>query len=1151
MAMPPTIYGPDGRPLDRDWPEDGLAIPQVYQVAALMGGAWHTYWQSSWDEARKQDRQHALAMENDIHYAGLLQERYLSLLTLKWHVGVDNEKDARQKALKGALERIVRATPFLGQCRLSTAQAIWFGRAANQRQYVWQDMLLPDVNFQPQQGAGAAPGNFGNGAGGAASPAPGAAPAAANRMSGLLGGGAPAAITSTEKSRPVLVIQKHAPVHGDSIGHEWDGTPMVLMSPSKATELQGAETAPSDLGGTWVKLRGSWRERFIVHAHEWRAAEFFQWDRAERVHGVGVRNTLYWSWWCKSQYLTWINAFYQRFGLGLRVWYFEQGNAASYAAVSKAAKENADRVNILVPVRTDKSGKVVGGVEVANTPVEGASALLELRKYMEDQEERYVVGQTLSSDHKGSGGLGGSGAAEFQQNTKLQVTKWDADNEGETYTRDWLDVLRRWCFPECRDIPARWVNNVPDPEAESKLEGAQIFTGLGGAVKEDEILGLIGLSAPEPGDKTLGGQQPGAPAVPGLPELGAAGGNGKPPDRNGVGKERYAAHDVSGEARDPEGKWLAGHPFKGLSRDEQHAHLEKEVAGFDRPTPDPNPRGYDLKKLPRGLDADQFVADLTGAVAEAARKDAFKRPNVETLYSEVGKEHGLSLHAFQGALAKLAVDGVIRLGAFTQAWNGMPNLEHLIPFDRETKYYVTKGDKSAPKRHARQRYAAHDDQARVPAGSPDGGRFTDGAHLAHDERKLLAEHRRGKREKRAAYHRAQKQLSRAWDGRPTLHLENEKDAELTALVDQVFAPNPDVPKATRLKEAGELADKARGWAEELEKGPVPVDEEAWPNPKPQTREHAKTIKVLRAVADHAEAVGKALEGPARHARGGEVQRYSGVWSESAHPRGQPDNAGQFAPAGGGRAGATGHDTLPKRPPVPVAAPAPAAPKKVKKKYGPSKAKVAYWEGDKPEVVNETIRENLGLKATPELVASLVGAPDDATVEIGVTKAGQLVVSVEHPTFTAKRYIGNDDDGYLFIKNDEFFMKPGAQGKGLGSDVFGRQVEQAQEMGIDYIKCHAAKDNPRNPEKPHNGYYTWPRLGYDQSLEDLADEEPGLASTVRKKFPGAKMILDVMRTKEGRDWWKANGTDLFEMRFDLSTGSRSLRVLGAYLEERAA
>ncbi len=66
---------------------------------------------------------------------------------------------------------------------------------------------------------------------------------------------------------------------------------------------------------------------------------------------------------------------------------------------------------------------------------------------------------------------------------------------------------------------------------------------------------------------------------------------------------------------------------------------------------------------------------------------------------------------------------------------------------------------------------------------------------------------------------------------------------------------------------------------------------------------------------------------------------------------------------------------------------------------------------------------------------------------------------------------------MWIEIDIFTTKDDAPA-GWGRDVFTRQVETAHAMGVDRIQTHGVgccKD-PR-----WNGYYTWPRFGYDAPL----------------------------------------------------------------------
>ena len=204
-------------------------------------------------------------------------------------------------------------------------------------------------------------------------------------------------------------------------------------------------------------------------------------------------------------------------------------------------------------------------------------------------------------------------------------------------------------------------------------------------------------------------------------------------------------------------------------------------------------------------------------------------------------------------------------------------------------------------------------------------------------------------------------------------------------------------------------------------------------------------------------------------------------------------------------------------------------------------------------------------ASPEenrraLVACL-GMPDDATVR--ASRAGDyqtlfsddkpmrgavgVRVSVDHPKMgRVFRFVGIDHEGRRFIKNEIVEIKPAFQGEGLGADIFAKQVEAAASEGIDYIATHAAG----GPGEKMNGYYTWPRFGYDQRLDSPASVGRAF-DEARARFPGAESILDVMSTKEGRDWWKDNGKDLYDAKFDLDPAGRSMAVMSAYQGERAA
>lgn len=279
------------------------------------------------------------------------------------------------------------------------------------------------------------------------------------------------------------------------------------------------------------------------------------------------------------------------------------------------------------------------------------------------------------------------------------------------------------------------------------------------------------------------------------------------------------------------------------------------------------------------------------------------------------------------------------------------------------------------------------------------------------------------------------------------------------------------------------------------------------------------------------------------------------------------------------------------PPTASAAPAPvdektdAGPKSEKKdvtlgkdKLPKSQAKVLnhpkFHEGKA-----NSILENVFAKGSPEennkALAASLGMPDDARVWIGeagpyqgqftddTPKPGAIGVRVHivHPQLgETRRFIGIDKDGKKFIRNEIITVKAGSRAAGLGAQIFSRQVEGAADNGFDYIETHAATGNGTM-----NGYATWPKFGYDQSLTDpsiRSRKDKAVFERVRAKFPEAKTVLDVMSSPGGAEWWsgtknpdgsfvRGNGTDLYNARFDLNPDSRSVKVMSRYLEKRAA
>jgi hypothetical protein len=148
----------------------------------------------------------------------------------------------------------------------------------------------------------------------------------------------------------------------------------------------------------------------------------------------------------------------------------------------------------------------------------------------------------------------------------------------------------------------------------------------------------------------------------------------------------------------------------------------------------------------------------------------------------------------------------------------------------------------------------------------------------------------------------------------------------------------------------------------------------------------------------------------------------------------------------------------------------------------------------------------------------------------------------------ERTIMKDDNGDAFIYNDYFQVERGTRGRGIGSAALWDEVRAAQALGIKKIRTSAAGDGASLETNPgsFNGFYTWPRLGYDGQINP-----DGLPSELRGKMPkDSRSILDLFSIPGGAEWWKKNGHS-FSATFDTRPDSRSYRILSEYMRAAKA
>lgn len=200
-----------------------------------------------------------------------------------------------------------------------------------------------------------------------------------------------------------------------------------------------------------------------------------------------------------------------------------------------------------------------------------------------------------------------------------------------------------------------------------------------------------------------------------------------------------------------------------------------------------------------------------------------------------------------------------------------------------------------------------------------------------------------------------------------------------------------------------------------------------------------------------------------------------------------------------------------------------------------------YDSEDTKKIQDHSKSLLGRELTPEMASAITGASHGGTVEVSVMRHNTpfLELAAKTDTYKSNRMLQRDKNGKLYLYNDHFEVDKAHQGQGIGAQVLAHQVQEAEKLGVSYIATTAAgyKGHPK-----YNGYITWPKLGYDGPLEQ------GYKDELPDEFQKANTIQELFAMPGGAKAWEDHGSDI-ELTFDLTKGSKSRRILGAYMAKK--
>lgn len=429
-------------------------VPHIFTVAGQSGLAGKAYLNA--DEAIRHSEANAERMRVDCGIMECLEARQRASALLNWHIEPENES-AEAKIIASRLEKILKRTPRFLEMRRCLLEGIWYGRYGVANQFASREIA-------------------------------GARAIAVSRWEPRHGDKLVFRYDDGSRDYPIDQVGIRLGVHG--------------QVDTRALGLNRQQIEYTEFG--MVYWLSKWeRETAIIHKHAVEDGVFEDPYTSGRIHGVGVRSRIYWTWYAMVECLQRALEYLDRSAFGVELWRYPSNNARAKAETERAAKNNVGggRSVILVPVFPGDQQEMFG-VEHIEPGLQGVDRLLDVIKtFFGHKIKRYILGQTLTSEAD-STGLG-SGVADAHMATFADIVAYDSRNLEETLTQDLVRPLQKWNFPGSERHHMQFIIETEAPDVEKKLQALKQIWDMGFEIASADIADAAGVSIPTAGEQTV------------------------------------------------------------------------------------------------------------------------------------------------------------------------------------------------------------------------------------------------------------------------------------------------------------------------------------------------------------------------------------------------------------------------------------------------------------------------------------------------------------------------------------------------------------------------------------------------------------------------------------------------------------------------
>lgn len=429
-------------PFDVDLELAQTPLPQTATFRAMVNTMAKTYYPT--DEALRVAWENSRYMINDLAVAECIEKRRRDVALLDWSIQAEDERDKHLVEAARLTEKIIKKTPRFLQLRENLLYASWYGKYGVQLQ--WSRFLVGGI--------------------------------------------------------PRYCVYNWLPVNGDKIvfkllegtPYEQDTVGIRIGYKRDAIRQKYADQIGATEDGLAYFLTQEQRDRFIVHRHMIEDGDYHDPYSAGSIFGVGIRSRIYWTWYLMKETLAWLMEYIERSAFGFEIWYYPAGNEKARNAIKDAAENRIGHSGniILVPQMEGERGPTYQ-VQRIEPQMGGADVCVSIvKEFFQHQIKRYILGQTLTTE-SGSTGLG-SNLASIHLETYLQIIKYDAINLEETLSRDLVEKVRKFNFPQIDEGALRFKIATEEIDHKDRLDAMRQAYEMGLPIPANQVFEAAGMT---------------------------------------------------------------------------------------------------------------------------------------------------------------------------------------------------------------------------------------------------------------------------------------------------------------------------------------------------------------------------------------------------------------------------------------------------------------------------------------------------------------------------------------------------------------------------------------------------------------------------------------------------------------------------------